>query len=443
MDFIIIYERKIRELENAIMLKIELEKRGYKCVVFQFLEGAEFNLFNINSPKIILVPHLYGGKSIPRIFSRFGKANHLVNLQYEQVLSKTWEELGFHNPKGEAKQAIHICWGVRTYNRLKDAGVSIRNLKVLGAIQLDLLRKEYRHNTLGAKQLLSAEFGLDATKRWTLFISSFTFADIAEERLKMNESVAGKSLEDYVEIHTTSRDCTIEWLVKILEKDKENTIIYRPHPEELSINKIIRLEKKYANFKVIAEHSVKIWIESSDNIYSWYSTSVFESHFLEKPYSIIRPIELSDDFDSVLLKHATFITKYSDFEKDYLKDDNERELPIDNSYIREYYQVDEVNPAYKNYCDMLEKLFNSNSKQHFNIKFKDTVRSKFKAIAVVIVNILYKTLKFDLEKYRIRNNNNFFIRWFIEMDNQIATGNEKRDIEERLKKTMFINSRTN
>lgn len=36
MDFIIIYERKIRELENALLLKLELEKRGYLCGVYQY-----------------------------------------------------------------------------------------------------------------------------------------------------------------------------------------------------------------------------------------------------------------------------------------------------------------------------------------------------------------------------------------------------------------------
>lgn len=438
MDFVIIYERKIRELENAIMLKLELERRGYQCSVFQYLEGSRYNIFNINPPKIILVPHMYDDRNIYRTFFRFGHARYLVNLQYEQVLSDKWEKVGHHNPKGEAQKAIHICWGIKTYDRLKDAGVSENNLKLLGALQLDLLREEYRQSTYYTRKFLSEEFGLETAKRWTLFISSFAFADILEDRLKMNEDVASISLKNHVELHTQSRDRILDWLTNLLEKDKENLIIYRPHPEELSINKVIELEKKYSNFRIISNYSVKVWIENCDNMYSWYSTAVVESHFLNKPYSIIRPIELPDDFDNVVLKRAKFITDYKEFELDYFKDDNLRELPIDDAYIREYYQVDKNYPSYIKYCDMLEELYNNiDTEQPYKVAFKEKIGALVKALVIMLVNTLYKRFNIDLNQYRRRNKNRFLMNWFIEMDNQIATESEKKDIEDKLRQTLF------
>ena len=328
MDFIIIYERKQRELENVILLKIELENRGYTVDIAQYYEGSKFNIFNKNPPKIILVPHLYGNSNIYRTFSRYGKCNHLVNLQFEQVLSEKWEKLGHHDPQDEAKKAIHMCWGTKVKERLLKKGISSKNLKVLGAPHLDLLRKEYRNDIINLRNVFSDMFKLDNKKRWTLFLSSFSYADISDSRLKMNESAANTNLESFREIHTTSRNKIIDWLTKILEKDTNNIIIYRPHPDELNLVSVEKLEKKYYNFRIIRHSAVKDWIEVANNIYSWYSTSVVEAHFLDKPYSILRPVVLPKSFDSVLLRHAYFITEYSEFEKDYFKDDRKRK----NSY---------------------------------------------------------------------------------------------------------------
>lgn len=436
MDYIIIYEKKNRELENALLLKIELELRGYECSVIQFYEGNRFNVFGISRPKVILAPNLYEYKSIPRIYSRFGRSQ-LVNLQYEQVLSEKWEKIGHHNPKSEAKKAIHVCWGPKTRDRLTEAGVPKGNLKVIGALQLDLLRKEYRRNTSSVKQELAQEFKLDETKRWALFISSFTYADISESKLSMNESISNTNLSSFVKVHTSSRDSILDWLKRILEQDTDNIIIYRPHPDELSLNKVIELEKKYLNFRIIRDRSVKTWIESCDNIYSWYSTSVVESHFLNKPYAILRPLELPNDFESVLLKYSKYIKSYEEFENDYFKNDSERILPINESYIRQYYQVDNDKPSFIKYCDMLEEVYSSEDKQIYDIKLIDKIKAKIMTVMVILVNFAYRVSNIKLDKYRKRNKNNSILSWFIEMDDQIASDKEKKDIEDRLVEIIF------
>lgn len=433
MDFIIIYERKQRELENAILLKIELEKRGYTCDIFQYYEGYKYNIFNINPPKVILVPNMYGSPNVYRTFSRYGKANHLVNLQYEQVLSEKWEKLGQHIPKNEARKAIHICWSNKIKDRLEDGGVPVDNLKVLGALHLDLLRKEYRRSSTDLKNQLGNMFDLDITKKWTLILSNFSYANMDDYRLKLNEANANTNLESLREIHTDSRNKILDWFKKILEKDKNDLIIYRPHPDELNLNPVLELEKMYKNFRLIRYSTSKDWIESSDNIYSWYSTSVIEAHFLEKPYSILRPITLPSEYDSVILKHAKFITEYNKFEEDYFKDDAIRGAAVDNYYVNQYYQVDKIDPAYKIYCDFLEKTYTA-KKQHYNLNIKNKIIAKLKSISVIFVYFLYKISKIDLDKYRKENlKRNFFIEWFIEMDNQIASTDEKKEIEKRLK----------
>ncbi len=434
MDFIIVYERKQRELENAILIKIELEKRGYTCDIIQYYEASKFNLFNINPPKVILVPHLYGNSSIYRNFTRFGKSNYLLNLQYEQVLSEKWEDLALNNPNGEAQKGFHVCWGKVTKRRLIKHGVPSCNLKLLPALHLDLLRENFRRDSQKLKHELSQKCSLDPTKRWNLFISSFTYADMDEYRLKMNESVAGTSMSEFPLIHTGSRDKILQWFRKILKEDNQSLIIYRPHPDELNFDKVLELEKEYSNFRFIRFSSVKDWIEASDNIYSWYSTSVVESHFLDKPYAILRPNELSGDFDSVLIKEAKFITNYEDFQEDYYKDDFLRKCAISDESVNGYYHFDKNKVGFKEYCDFLEELFNSKGKQKFNLKFKNILKAYITTIAVSGVFLLYKLFKIDLEVYRKSNKKrNFFIEWFIEIDNQLVTKEEIFKEENRLK----------
>ena len=162
LDVLIIYERKQRELENAILLQIELEERGYSCEIVQFYEAPKFNVFNINPPKVILSPHLYNTKSVYRNFARFGHANFLVNLQYEQVLSKKWEELGAHTPKGLAQSFYHICWGKEIVRRLAKGGVPNENIKIFAPLHLDLLRPEYRPKQSVLKEQLAESYDLDS-----------------------------------------------------------------------------------------------------------------------------------------------------------------------------------------------------------------------------------------------------------------------------------------
>lgn len=440
MDFLIVYERKSRELENAVLLKLELERRGYSCSICQYYDGRRFRMFGFGKPKVLIVSHLYDTASVARNLSRFGSVSHVVNLQYEQVLSEKWEKLGHHNPKGEAVKGFHICWGTATANRLIKAGVPGENIKLLGALQLDLLRPEYRQEKSSIRNDLAYKFNLDSCKRWTLFLSSFTYADIAEERLRMNESVAGTNLESFVGLHTASRDKILEWFDNILRQDSDNYIIYRPHPDELNLDKVLNLESKYPNFRVINYRSAKVWIGSSDNVYSWYSTTVVESHFLDRPYSILRPIELPCDFDSVLLKHATFLTSYVEFEFDYFKDDAKRSFPIDESHMDRYYTVSQHTPSFISYCDFLEGLAGAAKTQSFDVKKLDMFVAGLKTLAVFVVFSLYqfcRFINFDIEERRKKFNNNFLVRWFIEMENQIAKLKEEKEVETVLNSIVF------
>jgi len=432
MDVLIVYERKQRELENAILMQIELESRGYSCDIVQFYEASKFNLLNINSPKVILTPHLYNTKSVYRNFARFGHAKYLVNLQYEQVLSKKWEVLGAHTPKGSAQDFFHICWGDEVVNRLIEGGIPDYNIKVIAPLHLDLLRSEYRPCKSKLRDDLARNYGLESTRKWVLFLSSFTYADIELNRLKMNEAAAGTDLSDFPEIHTKSRDELLRWFSSVLEKDTESLFIYRPHPDELNLVNVLKLENNFPNFRVIRERAVKDWIQVSDNIYTWYSTSVVESHFLDKPYSILRPYPLPDSFDSVLLKYGDFITSYSQFESDYFLLDEQRSFAISDQHIKKYYKVDEVSPSFKKMGDFVESLLINEDASKFSFDIKLYLVAKLKSLIIYPV-FMFNKLKNGTPILNQKRGNGLFSQISKEIVGQVANKQEKGKIENRLK----------
>lgn len=418
IDFLVVYERKNRELENAILLQLELERRGYSCVIAQYYEAKYFNFFNYNAPKIIIVPHLYDSGEVARIVARYGRPNVIINLQYEQVLSEKWECHGHHNPKGLALQCHHICWGWKTVDRLRCSGVPPEYIHLLGALQLDLLRVEYA-NPASSREYLSRQYGLSSSKRWNIFLSSFTYADISDDRLKMNEAVAGTDLSSFVEIHTRSRDEILKWFEQVMLKDPDSIFIYRPHPDELSLDKVLALQDYFDNFVVISDGAAKLWIEASDRIYSWYSTTVVESHFMNKAYSILRPFKLPSYFDSVLLRHGKFIESYDEFELAYVSGDNDRDKAIEDQFVNMYYKTDNVSPSFVLLCDLLESL---TGKGFFlpRVSFPLVFGFKVKSFLVAVVYFMY-----------IRNGFLFFNKfgklksWFDEFDAQFSSSKER------------------
>jgi hypothetical protein len=90
---------------------------------------------------------------------------------------------------------------------------------------------------------------------------------------------------------------------------------------------------------------------------------------------------------------------------------------------------------------MLDSLIKSNEPQKYDIPLRLKIKSKVIATGVKLVYSLYKKLNIDLSKYRNRTKNNYFIRWFIEFDDQIASNEEKQIIEERIRN--ILNCRDN
>ena len=50
LDFLILYEHTVREYESDLLLKLELERRGYTVRIRQLLDAKDLRLFGKDKP---------------------------------------------------------------------------------------------------------------------------------------------------------------------------------------------------------------------------------------------------------------------------------------------------------------------------------------------------------------------------------------------------------
>lgn len=351
IDFLIVYEHKARELENNCLLKFELERRGYSVDLLNIhdLKRARYN-YRIK-PKVILTSALYDDEDFHyHVNAIVGETKKVVNLQWEQVLSEKWLENGFHTPKGKAAYATHVCWGKETYERLKNAGV--KNPVITGPIQTDFLQEKFTDYYLTQDELKKM-YNIN-TKKTMLYISSFTLANESDEILSIMSERINTDVNDIKTIMAITKQETLKWIKCILEERKDITFIYRPHPGELIDTSLQELVNQYENFRIIDKFSVKQWILYADKTFTWISTAIVEGILAKKSCSILRPVPIDNNLETVIYKDSSLITSYEDFTKEVDKD--EVTMPIKSEVLLKYYDYEENSYAYDRICDLLENV---------------------------------------------------------------------------------------
>lgn len=356
-DFLINYEHKNRELDSICLIKVELEARGYSVELSCTYDSDRSNPKPVKrKAKVVVTSALYNDGSLDFfVFGLVGFCKKIVNLQWEQALSNRDEEnlSLFLNPKGLARNALHLCWGPATRNRLIKSGLKARNVDIIGPIQMDTLRPEFDSLFL-SKDELAQRYNLDAKLEWVLFISSFTYITMTEEEYSGELKVLGPSLNDFLELSTISKDGILSWIEEAAVQYPNKIFIYRPHPSENNDPKIVELEKKHSNFRLIGELSIKQWIKSSDKLLSWYSTSAAEIYFAKKYFHVLRPVPLPFELDVSIYKNAKILNNVSDFISEL--DSNNRNFPLSSDVMMQYFQINTDRPTYKIVCDLLVRV---------------------------------------------------------------------------------------
>ena len=311
----------------------------------------------------------------------------------------------YHNPKQNAKNALHLCWGNKTRVRLESGGISSSNIAVVGAIHLDFLRRDFLGSYMDKKEI-AKKFSLNHEKKWFLYISSFNFVNMTDEEFKQNLECYGDEAVTMRNVSIKSKKQTLQWLEEALQKFPDIEFIYRSHPAENGDPLLDILIDKYDNFHVIGELSVKQWILVCDRICTWYSTSIAEIFFAGKNCIILRPVSIPEKYEISLYRDCNKVTSKEMFFR-FLKEENEG-FPIKDSLIYEYYNYDKNIPAYIKICDLLETVYKS---PKYDMKIP--LLLKLKSFKVIYANRMLNVFtKFNYKKYF------FWCKWLVSKINR-------------------------
>lgn len=355
---VIEYEHKAREMETVLLLSYILKKRGHKVKLIQINEQNRIQ-YLFWHPDMIITPYLYGNFELfEYVYKIFGKVKKICNLQWEQVYNGTSKE-NKRTPKELARKAVHICWGEDSYDRLKMSGC--KNAVLTGAPQLDFLRKEFRGWYKERKDLFE-EYGIDESKKTILFISTFTYFGLSDERMEELKKIVDFDPYSFRELTERTRDEVLNWFERILKDNSDVNIIYRPHPGELMDERINSFSKNNENFHIISDYSVKQWITTCDIILNWYSTAGVEVYFAGKANLFLRPFAFPHDMDFEMFTDACYISSYDELKKYIASPEliNEYYLshPIEIK-LSPYYLIDNE-CAYMKIISVIEKMINHN-----------------------------------------------------------------------------------
>lgn len=351
----IIYEINNREYNNCVLLQRELIRRGHKAYVYNKTEDIVFR----DEKAITIIPNSYCNKDVLHYRYIFNtKNNPVIMYPCEQINNHKMPQFFDYSEKSIVKKLPIMCWGKDYYDFIHSIGFKNKDNQIVGAIQLDFCRTEFRKLYLSREEL-SKKYNLPYEKKWVLFISDFVYTSelIVNHLLETGDSPQIELLQR-AKFSNDSYEKILEWFYKLLEDNEEYVIIYRKHPVEMITND---LKDKFQNMKdkffVISDLNIKEWIVNCDIITTWNSTAVVESYMAQKNVQLLRPYDFStceyqDEY--TFYKNYKKYTSYEQFCDAISNNENNYSTEVIRE-INKFYDVSEK-PSYMRLADEIEKI---------------------------------------------------------------------------------------
>lgn len=388
LDFIVFYEHRVRELENAVLLSLYLEKKGYTV---EILHVDSWKML-YKRAKVVIMPYAYSDWDVFTFsFFPFCKINKMVNLQYEQIFTEKDERSDSFYPKDLAKKCQIISWGSHTSRSLRKRGVSDRDIHEVGQIAMDFNARRFRKAHLSRRQI-AKEFQIPANSSWHLFISSFSYSNLHEAQVAALSNLID-DLDELIDLSIVSQNGVAEWFALYLKEHPDECVIYRPHPSEVLVDKIKSMEKEYPNFHVISDYSIRQWICVCDSISTWYSTSIADIYYAGKDCAILRPVSIPEEMELLMMRGASLIQSYSEF-CDFMSGKN-RTFPVSKGIMHEFFVNDFDGTCGERLADTCISVLNDG---RCNVDFKGQLRFP---LSKKILRFIWLCMMFFGEKINI------------------------------------------
>ena len=165
INVVIFYENVEREMQNALLIKCELNKRGHDVYIINpfYVDTIINGTINEISfcPDVVLTPYLYTENQLIAFRDMFKeRIPRIINLQYEQIFSDSALKSNTQIPKGKKKNAMHICWNKMWQEKLIENEINRENAILTGSLNIDMCRERF-FNIYETKENLSKKYKLD------------------------------------------------------------------------------------------------------------------------------------------------------------------------------------------------------------------------------------------------------------------------------------------
>lgn len=421
LDFLFIYEHKVRELENLCLMKYELDKRGYLTKIV-YIDDA-YNAMQdrpIYHAKVVCTMACYDNYTLFWHTKEFVKFDKVIDLQWENIVYPKDEtrEDAYKNYLGIGKAVVHVSWGQQNVVRLLEAAHLDRSkVKLTGHVGMDFLRSPLNKYYL-SKEELFAKYHLPLDKKVILFASPYYGDQLSADYIKGMCERFGDDWPEYYKFMCDSQEIVLSWFERICRENQDIVVIFRPHPGHPS-SMAEKLCKNYGNFHIISGESVKQWIVTCDMVYTGNSSVVVEAYFAKKMCQLLFPLPTTPGFELKLITDSKKINKYEEFFQSIYSE--QQQFPTPKESIEEIYLIDWETPNFVKFANMAEEVLRDNSYRLSKKQLKDY--KEYSKEEKRVRNFVNTPLLYDI--YLSMINNQKFKNKFLK--NQREIRQEKHD----------------
>ena len=354
VDFMMIYEHKVRELENLCLIKYELERRGHTVLIRHIEDEEALDAVKpVYHARVVVTMECYQNASLEWHTKDFVSFDKVIDMQWENIVYPRDEGAGvFKNYTGIGREVVRVSWGEANKKRLlESAHMDERNIKVVGHVGMDFLRPQLRGYYMSREELFPL-YDLPLDKKVLLFASPFYADNLSEEYIAGMCRKHGEEWRDYYDFMMKSEHTILEWLERLCRERDDIVVVYRPHPGHIGEH-MSEVAGRCPNFRVISEKSVKQWILACDLVYTGNSSTIVEAFFADKMCYLLFPYEVTEGYELKLVSRGDKIRDYDAFRRSATGEGGS--FPIAKEAINEIYLVDDT-PSYIKFADMAEEV---------------------------------------------------------------------------------------